>query len=123
MANEKPTINAYLKPQCGWSRGVRAVLTQFGLPFDDKDIINNADNYQEMVRKSGQPSQPCVEINGEMLADVSGDELEAWLLQNGYKPAGPDLGIPTDRSCTDEEHEAMASGRPAPVAFEGSQNG
>ena len=122
MPDAKPTIIAYLKPSCGWSRGVRAVLAKYGLPFEDKDIINNPANYEEMVQKSGQPLQPCVEVNGEMLADVDGDGLEAWLVQKGYQAAGPDLGIPTDRACTDEEHEAMASGRPAPVVFDDGED-
>lgn len=79
----KPKITAYLKPSCGWSRGVRAVLQKYELPFDDRDIINNPDNYREMVAKSGQPLQPTLEIDGKMLCDVSGDEVEAWLIQNG----------------------------------------
>ena len=81
MAN--PTITAYLKPTCGWSNGVRAVLAKYGLEYEDRDIINNPANYQEMVMKSGQPLSPCVEINGTMLPDVSGEEVEAWMLQNG----------------------------------------
>ncbi len=108
-------VIAYLKPSCGWSGGVRAVLNKYGLPFEDKDIINNPNNYREMVMKSGQPLQPCVEINGEMLADISGDELEAWLIQNGYQTAGPEPTVPTDRSCTDEEHAAMAQAVPTIV--------
>lgn len=79
----EPTIIAWLKPVCGWSGGVRAVFTKYGLAYEDKDIINNPTNYQEMVMKSGQPLSPCVEVNGSMLADVSGDEVEAWLLANG----------------------------------------
>jgi glutaredoxin len=106
MADHK--VVAYLKPSCGWSGGVRAVLDKFGLPFEDKDIINNPDNYREMVMKSGQPLQPCVEIDGQMIADISGDELEAWLVENNFQPAGPEPTVPTDSSCTDEEHEAMA---------------
>ncbi|MDB5095628.1 MAG: monothiol glutaredoxin [Cyanobacteria bacterium RYN_339] len=78
-----PTIVAYLKPSCGWSGAVRAVFAKYGLAYEDKDIINNPSNYQEMVMKSGQPLQPCVEINGEMLADVSGDEVEAYMLSKG----------------------------------------
>ena len=35
-----------------------------------------------MVQKSGQPLSPCVEINGQMLADVSGEEVEAWMVEN-----------------------------------------
>ena len=46
-------IKAYLKPQCGWSNGVRATLRKHNLPFEDIDIINNRANYAEMVQKSG----------------------------------------------------------------------
>ena len=86
-------ITAYLKPSCGWSGGVRAVFAKYGLSYEDKDIINNPANYQEMVMKSGQPLQPCVEIDGHMLADVSGDEVEAYLLRAGkVKPVEVAIG-------------------------------
>ena len=79
---DNPEIVAYLKPVCGWSSGVREVFRKYNLQYEDKDIINNPDIYAEMVQKSGQPLSPCVVVNGEMLADVSGEEVEAWLLQN-----------------------------------------
>ena len=47
------TIKAYLKPSCGWSNGVRAILRKYGLDYSDIDIINNRANYAEMVAKSG----------------------------------------------------------------------
>ncbi len=105
---EELKITAYLKPTCGWSGGIRAVLAKYGLEYEDKDIINYPENYQEMVQKTGQPYQPCVEIGETMLADVSGDELESWLVQNSFKVAGPEPEVPSDSSCTDEEHEEMA---------------
>ena len=46
------------------------------LEYKDLDIINNPDIYAEMVEKSGQNLSPCVEVNGVMLADVSGEEVE-----------------------------------------------
>ena len=79
----QPTIVAYLKPVCGWSNGVRQVFQKYGFAYEDRDIINNPANYQEMVMKSGQPLSPCVVIDGEMLADVGGDEVEAYLVQKG----------------------------------------
>lgn len=115
MENEQPKITAYLKPSCGWSRGIRAVFAQYGLEYEDKDIINYPENYQEMVQKTGQPYQPCVEIGETMLADVSGEEVEAWLKQNGFSEAGPEPTVPTDSACTDEEHEAMARAQSQPV--------
>lgn len=83
----QPTIVAYLKPVCGWSNGVRAVMNKYGLTYEDKDIINNPINYQEMVMKSGQPLSPCVVIDGELLADVGGEEVEAYLLSKGLVTA------------------------------------
>jgi len=101
-------IKAYLKPSCGWSNGVRAVMRKHGLAFEDVDIINVPTNYAEMVEKTGQRLSPCVEVNGVMLADVSGEEVEKYLLANGLvqstdKPAD----APTNAPCTDAEHEKM----------------
>ena len=73
--NPKPEIQAYLKPQCGWSMGVRAIMEKYDLEYTDLDIINNPDIYAEMVEKSGQNLSPCVEVDGVMLADVSGEEV------------------------------------------------
>ena len=76
-------IKAYLKPTCGWSMGVRAIMDKYKLDYTDLDIINNPELYQEMVEKSGQPLSPCVVIDGVMLADVSGEEVENYMLSNG----------------------------------------
>src|ERR1700687_1042709 len=76
----KPKIIAYLKPSCGWSQGVRAIMRKYDLPFEDRDIINDPAQRQEMIEKSGQMLSPCVEVDGRMLADVSGEEVEAFVL-------------------------------------------
>jgi glutaredoxin len=89
---QKPQIIAWMKPSCGWSQGVRAVLRKYNLPFEDRDIINNPDFYQQMVEKTGQMLQPSLEINGQVLADVSGEEVEAWLLKAGL--ATPNAAVP-----------------------------
>ena len=86
---EMPEIVAYLKPVCGWSSGVREVFRKYDLVYEDKDIINNPEIYAEMVEKTRQSKQPCVEINGQMLADVSGEEVETWLLENSIVETTP----------------------------------
>ncbi len=101
-------IKAYLKPSCGWSNGVRAVMRKHNLPFEDIDIINNRANYAEMVQKSGQPLSPCVEIDGVMLADISGEEVENYLLSNALvKPTDSSVGVPTNAGVA--EHAKMAT--------------
>lgn len=102
---QTPTIVAYLKPVCGWSSGVRAVLDKYNIPYEDKDIINNPEIYQEMVLKSGQPLSPCVVINGRMLADVSGEEVEAWLADKDFiEKNNLPTPVPIDQACADEVH-------------------
>ena len=103
-------IVAYLKPTCGWSNGVRAILRKYNLEYTDKDIINDPANYAEMVQKSGQPLSPCVVVDGIMLADVSGEEVENYLLSNDLvKPSDSETDVPTNAPCTDEEHARMQS--------------
>jgi len=108
-----PEITAYLKTQCGWSNGVRAVLKKYDLTYTEKDIIQNPAFRWEMEQKSGQPLSPCVEVNGEMLADISGEELEQWLLQEQLVGQSEKAtNVPLNSACTDAEHEAMARGVP-----------
>ena len=108
-------IKAYLKPQCGWSMGVRAIMQKHELEYEDIDIINNRANYEEMVRKSGQPLSPCVEIDGIMLADISGEEVENYMLANNLvKATEAATDVPTNAGCSDEEHERMSA---KPVRF------
>jgi monothiol glutaredoxin len=72
------------------------------------DIINNPANYAEMVEKSGQRLSPCVEIDGVMLPDISGAEVEQYLLANKLVvPNDKAPAVPIDAPCTDEEHEKM----------------
>lgn len=109
--NNTPNIVCYLKTYCGWSEGVRAVMRKYNLPFEEKDIIKNPALRWEMESKSGQKMSPCVEINGQMLADVSGEEVEKWMAENGIitlSEAAADA--PINSSCSDEQHEAMARG-------------
>ena len=98
-----PKIIAYLKPTCGWSMGVRAVLKKYELPYEDRDIINDPAQRQEMIEKSGQMLSPCVEIDGHMLPDVSGEEVEAYMLSNGLvKPNDQAPEAPINQPCPDE---------------------
>ena len=105
---DTPKITAYLKTSCGWSNGVRAVFAKYNLPYTDKDIIQNPAFRWEMETKSGQPLSPCVEINGHMLADVSGEEVERYLIeQKVVQPSDAATEVPTNAPCPTEQHEGV----------------
>ncbi len=96
-------IIAYLKPTCGWSNGVRAVLRKYDLPYEDRDIINDPTQREEMIRKSGQTLSPCVEVDGHMLADVSGEQVETYLLSKQLvTPTARNADAPTNAPCAHE---------------------
>ncbi len=108
MSEEKLNVVAYLKTQCGWSGGVRAILSKYNLEYTEKDIIQNPAFRWEMEQKSGQPLSPCVEINGMMLPDVSGEEVENYLISQGLvnQDAG-EVDVSINSSCTDAQHAQM----------------
>lgn len=77
------------------------MMRKYDLSFEEKDIIKNPAHRWEMEQKSGQPLSPCVVVNDHVLADVSGDEVEQYLVENGLvsvSAASPDA--PTGSSCT-----------------------
>ena len=102
MTTSPKQIVCYLKTYCGWSEGVRAIMRKYDLDYEEKDIIKNPAFRWEMEQKSGQPLSPCVLIDGEMLADVSGDEVEAYLLEHKLVEHIDDVAdAPTDSGCVD----------------------
>lgn len=82
---------------------MRAILRKYDLPYEDRDIINDPAQRQEMIEKSGQMLSPCVEINGNMLPDISGEEVEAYLLANNLvTPNERHPEAPTNAPCAHE---------------------
>ena len=93
-------------------------MRKYDLPFEEKDIIANPAFRWEMEQRSGQPLSPCVEVNGQMLPDISGEELEAWLLQQGLVGnTSNTTNVPLNSACTDAEHEAMRAAA-SPIKFQ-----
>ena len=103
MKTTPPAITVYLKTFCGWSQGVRAILAKYDLPYEEKDIIKNPAFRWEMEQRSGQSLSPCVLVDGHMLADVSGAEVENWLVTNGYVERSETApSAPINSSCPSE---------------------
>ena len=49
-------IKAYLKPQCGWSMGVRAIMEKHNLKYEDLDIITTL---RFTLKWSRNQANPC----------------------------------------------------------------
>lgn len=102
---------------------MRSIMRKYGLKHQEKDVTKNPAFRMEMEQRSGQSLAPCVEIDGQMLADVSGAEVENWLLAHGYigtNDTAPDA--PIDSCCSAEAHDARKAGRlpvPGKIRFLG----
>src|ERR1700716_4135939 len=97
---DTPQITAYLKTQCGWSGGVRAVLAKYNLQYTEKDIIQNPAFRWEMETKRGPPRSPCGGMSTEMVPDISGEELEQYLIENNLvRENAQDAGVPLTAPC------------------------
>lgn len=75
-------IRAYLKAGCCWSDGVRAALRKYALDFEEIDVAKSPESLAALAQVSGGATVPCVEIDGVFLSDVSGEEVENFLLSN-----------------------------------------
>ena len=83
-------------------------MAKYSLPYTEKDIIQNPAFRFEMEQRSGQPLSPCVEIEGVMLADISGEEVEAYLLkQQLVTSTNLATDVPLNAPCSNEQHAAM----------------
>jgi glutaredoxin len=98
--SQQPNIVAWLKPTCGWSNGVRATFKKYQLAYDDRNIIAQPEHRAEMEARTGQSLSPCVEIDGHILADVSGAEVESWMIERGYiQPSAAPTEVPNNSAC------------------------
>jgi monothiol glutaredoxin len=75
----------YMKPFCSWTSGVLSVLKKHKIPFKLIDVSSDLDACKKLIEETGQHMTPCVEINGHMLADVGGTEVEEWITKASYK--------------------------------------
>ena len=83
-------------------------MAKYSLPYTEKDIIQNPAFRFEMEQRSGQSLSPCIEIDGVMLADISGEEVESYLLeQQLVKSTDLSTDVPLNAPCSNEQHAAM----------------
>ena len=59
------------------------LLLEYDIPFEERNVSENREFMKEMVEKSNQTFAPTLYIDGEILADVGADEVEAYLREKG----------------------------------------
>lgn len=80
-ASAKPIL--YVKPGCPWCHEVTAYLHARGIGFRELNVLEDAEAFAEMRRKSGQSRVPTLDWGGKILADFGVAELAPFLKKLG----------------------------------------
>ena len=59
------------------------LLLEYDIPFEERNVSENREFMKEMAEKANQTFAPTLDIDGEILADVGADEVEAYLREKG----------------------------------------
>jgi glutaredoxin len=71
-------VRLFIKPWCGWCDEAIDWLEERNIPFEKLDVTNDRKANQEMVELTGQTKAPCIDVDGEILADFDVGQLEKF---------------------------------------------
>jgi len=77
-------IIIYTKTGCPWCKGALEFLRNKKLDFEERNVTENKDFFKEMIEKSGQEKAPTLDIDGEILADSSAEEIAVYFQKKGF---------------------------------------
>lgn len=81
-------VTVYASAQCPWSGAVRDVLDKYSLAYRLADVDTDPAAMDEMRRKTSQANTPCVEIDGVLLIDTTGQEVEDYIISREMVRSG-----------------------------------
>ncbi|MCD6049964.1 MAG: glutaredoxin [Verrucomicrobia bacterium] len=75
----KPTkVRLFIKPWCGWCDEAIEWLEERHIEFEQLDVTSDGKAQREMLALTGQTKAPCIDIDGEILADFDVGQLEKF---------------------------------------------
>jgi len=82
-----PALKLYVKIWCPWCVGAQEWLDTRGYHYELIDVEKSRDNYDTMIRLSGQRLTPTL-VTGEglVLPDFGPEELAAFVRKHGIQP-------------------------------------
>jgi glutaredoxin len=68
-------ITLYKKSKCPWAAAVIGFLNELSVPYETKNISSHPQFAKEVVEKSGKCISPTLDIDGEILADATVEDV------------------------------------------------
>ena len=76
-------IILYTKTGCGWCDEVRDLLNEKNINFEEKNVFEKPEYFEELILKSKQTMTPTLDIDGEIIADTDAEEVAGYLRKIG----------------------------------------
>ncbi|TJZ93958.1 Grx4 family monothiol glutaredoxin [Paracoccus gahaiensis] len=93
-------------PQCGFSSRVAGVLNYMGVPFQDVDVLSDADVRQGIKEFSDWPTIPQLYVKGEFVGGC--DIITEMTLSGELDQLFSKQGVVFDQAAADKIREANA---------------
>ena len=72
-------VRLFVKTGCGWCHEAVDWLDERDIAYEEINVTANAAAKKEMIELTGQTKAPCLDVDGEILADFDTDQLaEFW---------------------------------------------
>ncbi|MEO5802248.1 MAG: glutaredoxin domain-containing protein [Verrucomicrobiota bacterium] len=71
-------IRLFIKPFCGWCVEAKDWLDERSIKYQELDVIADNVARNEMRELTGQTKAPCIDVDGEILADFDTDQLATF---------------------------------------------
>ena len=97
-------VTIYTSAWCGYCAMAKRLLDSKGVRYDEIPVDMDVKRRAEMEQRSGQKLSPCIVVDGHMLPDISGEELENWLVANDrISRSDAPVEVPIDSSCQNKK--------------------
>ena len=76
-------IILYTKTGCDWCDEVMDLLEEKKVEFEEKNVYEKPEYFEELVLKSKQTMTPTLDIDGEIIADTDAEGVTGYLQRKG----------------------------------------
>lgn len=76
-------ITLYKKSGCPWAAAVVGFLRELDVPFETRNVSTHPDYAAELQKKSGKCASPTLDLDGQILADASVEDVGHALEKRG----------------------------------------
>jgi glutaredoxin len=77
------SIIIYTKTGCPWCRDALSFLNDKKVKYEEREVLSNAQFFDELKTKSNQTKTPTLDIDGDILADTDAKAIEVFLKSKG----------------------------------------